>query len=56
MQDYFQVGIIFLPEGLGTCDSLLFMSHTQQSALETGQEAGIVQFDFNAAFDMTTHQ
>ena len=27
------------------------MSHTLQSALESGQEAGIVQIDFCAAFD-----
>ena len=26
-------------KGLGTCDALLFMSHTLQSALESGQEA-----------------
>ena len=27
------------------------MSHTLQSALESVQEAGIVQIDFSAAFD-----
>ena len=29
--------------GLGTCDALLCVSHTLQSALESGQEARIVQ-------------
>ena len=38
-------------KGLGTCDALLCMSHTLQSALESGQEARIVQIDFSAAFD-----
>ena len=41
---------------LGTCDGLLCVSHTLQSALERGQEAGIVQIDFNAAFDRVNHQ
>ena len=36
---------------LGTCDALLCVSHTLQSALENGQEARIVQTDFSAAFD-----
>ena len=38
-------------KGLGTCDALLCMSHALQSALESGQEARIVQIDFSAAFD-----
>ena len=38
-------------KALGTCDSFLCMSHTLQSALESGQEARIVQIDFSAAFD-----
>ena len=38
-------------KGLGTCDALLCVSHTAQSALESGQEAGIVQIDFCSAFD-----
>ena len=38
-------------KGLGTCDALLCLSHTLQSALESGQEARIVQIDFSAAFD-----
>ena len=38
-------------KGLGTCDALLFVSHILQSALESGQEARIVQIDFSAAFD-----
>ena len=36
---------------LGTCDALLCVSHTLQSALKSGQEARIVQIDFSAAFD-----
>ena len=42
-------------KGLGTCDALLCMSLTLQSALESGQEAGIVQIDFSAAFDKVNH-
>ena len=38
-------------KGLGTCDALLFVSHTLQSALESGQEARIVQIDFSATFN-----
>ena len=45
-------------KGLGTCDALLCVSHWrrvgkswQESALESGQEARIVQIDFSAAFD-----
>ena len=43
-------------KGLGTCDALLRVSHTQQSALESRQEARIVQIDFSAAFDIINHQ
>ena len=43
-------------KGLGTCDELLCVSHTLQSALESGQEARIVQIDFSAAFDRVNHQ
>ena len=32
-------------KGLGTCDALLRVAHTLQSALEMGQEARIVQID-----------
>ena len=32
------------------------LSHTLQSALESGQEASIVQIDFSAAFDRVNHQ
>ena len=32
------------------------MSHTLQNALESGQEARIVQIDFSAAFDMVNYQ
>ena len=38
-------------KGLGTCDALLCVSHTLQSALESGQEARILQIDFSTAFD-----
>ena len=31
-------------KGLGTCDALLCVSHTLQSALESGQEARIVHW------------
>ena len=43
-------------KSLGTCDALLCMSHTLQSALESGQDARIVQIDFSAAFDRVNHQ
>ena len=43
-------------KGLGTCDALLSVSHTLQSALESRQEASIVQIDFSAAFDRVDHQ
>ena len=43
-------------KGLGTCDGLLCVSYTLQSALERGQEAGIVKIDFSAAFDRVNHQ
>ena len=42
-------------KGLGTCDALLCVSHTLQSALENGQEARIVQIEFSAAFDRVNH-
>ena len=38
-------------KGMGTCDALLCVSHTLQSALESGQEARIAQIDFSPAFD-----
>ena len=41
---------------LGTCDALLCVSHTLLSALESAQEARIVQIDFGAAFDRVNHQ
>ena len=43
-------------KGLGTCDALLCVSHTLQSALESGQEARILQIGFNAAFYWVSHQ
>ena len=42
-------------KGMGTCDALLCMSHTLQSALESGQEARIMQINFTAAFDRINH-
>ena len=42
-------------KGLGTCDALLCVSHTLQRALESGQEARIVQIDFSATFDRVNH-
>ena len=43
-------------KGVVTCDALLCVSHTLQSALESGQEARIMQIDFSAAFDRVNHQ
>ena len=43
-------------KGLGTCDALLCVAHTLQSALEMGQEARIVQIDFSAALDRVNHK
>ena len=37
-------------KGLGTCDALSCVSHILQSALESGQEARIVQIDISSAF------
>ena len=34
-------------KGLGTCDALLCVLHRLQSALESRQEARIVQIDFS---------
>ena len=42
-------------KGLGTCDALLCVSQTLQSALKSGQEARIVQIDFRAACDRVNH-
>ena len=43
-------------KGPGTCDALLCLSYTLQSALERGQEARSVQIDFSAAFDWVNYQ
>ena len=43
-------------KGLGTCDPHLCVSHALQSALESGQEARILQIDFSAAFDRVIRQ
>ena len=37
-------------KGLVTCGALLCVSHTLQSALDSGQKARTVQIDFSAAF------
>ena len=42
-------------KGLGICDALLCMPPTLQSALESGQEARIVQIDFSAAVAYNMH-
>ena len=42
--------------GIGTCDALLCVSHTLQSALDSGKEARIVKIDSSAAFDRVYHQ
>ena len=43
-------------KGPVTYDALLCVSHTLQSALESGQEARIAQIDFSAALDKVSHQ
>ena len=43
-------------KGLGTRDALLCVSHTRRSALESGQDARIVQIDSSLAFDRFNHQ
>ena len=40
-------------KGLGTCDAPL---SPLKCALESGQEASIVQIDFSAAIDRVSHQ
>ena len=47
---------ICLSERSGTCNALLCVSHTLQTALESGQEAKIVRIDFSAAFERVNHQ
>ena len=43
-------------KGLGTCDALLCVSHTLQLALESEQEAWVVQIEFSTDFDRVNHQ
>ena len=43
-------------KGLGTCDVLLCVAHSLQSALEMWQEARRVQIDVSTAFDRVNHQ
>ena len=42
-------------KGLGTCDALLYVSHTLRSALESGLEVRIMKIDFSAAYDRFNH-
>ena len=42
-------------KGLGTCDAPLCLFHKLQSALESVQEARIMQIDLSAAFDRINH-
>ena len=42
-------------KGMGTCDALLRVPHTLQSALDSGQKAGIVQIDFSATFERVNY-
>ena len=42
-------------KGLGISDSFLCVSHSLQSALESGHEVRIAQIDFRAAFDRVSH-
>ena len=43
-------------KSLGNYDASLCMSLTLKSALDSGQEARIIQIDFSAAFDRVNHQ
>ena len=43
-------------EDLGTCDALLSVAHTLQSALKMGQASEFVQIYFCDAFDRLNHQ
>ena len=43
-------------QGHWVSDALFCMSHILQSALESGQEAKIMQIDFSAAFDRVYHR
>ena len=46
----------FYRKCLGTCDALSCVSHTLESALESGLEARNIQIDFSVAFDRVNHQ
>ena len=48
--------LLLVLDSSGTWDPSGFMSHTLQSALESGQEARIVQIDFSEAFARVNHQ
>ena len=41
---------------MGACDAPLWEFHTIQGALESGQEARIVEIDSSAAFDCVNNQ
>ena len=49
------VGLLIGCQQAYTCDALLCVSHTLQTALESGQEARTVKIDFSAAFDRVNH-
>ena len=55
MQDSMHWVNMFL-KFISVCDALLCFSHTLHSALESGQEARIVQIDSSAAIDRVNHQ
>ena len=58
LDDIWNAVVCFQPPSLpslGTCDAHLCVSHTLQSALESGQEARIVLIDFCAAFARVNH-
>ena len=52
----FQPPSLIIWKGLVVCDAFFCVSHTLQSAMESGQEARVVQIDFSAAFDRVNHQ
>ena len=51
----FQPPSLLVRKVMRTCDALFCVSLTLQSALESGEEARIVQIYFRAAFDRVKH-
>ena len=43
-------------QSLGTCDALLDMCSSCQSALDEGSESIVLSIDFSAAFDRVNHE